>query len=164
MIRARDSRGRVALGCAPIDEKFERIPWSGCWIWMASIDRQGYGTHYLRANGKRLARVAAHRYMYEQANGKIAAGMVICHRCDVPACVNPEHLFIGTHADNVADKVKKRRHRFGERTPSSKLTEEQVREIIASKDTLSNLARRYGVTLCPIREIKLGHTWKHIPR
>ncbi len=87
-----------------IERKIARIPMGGCWIWTASGDR--YGTVYFDGRNRR-----AHRVVYGILVGQVPEGMELLHRCDVGLCVNPHHLFIGTHADNMADMVRKGRAR-----------------------------------------------------
>src|SRR5690606_24199021 len=102
----------------------------------------------------------AHRLAYVLAHGDIPEGMSVLHRCDNPACVNPEHLFLGTQADNVADAVAKGRIAKGDRLPQTVLTEEQVREaidlIVAGKATLMALAERYGVSMATLNSAVRG--------
>lgn len=80
----------------------EPIPITGCWLWAGSWDKHKYG----RVSGT----VTAHRFFYAYFNGPITNGLHVLHKCDTPACVNPDHLFLGTHQDNMADKMKKKRH------------------------------------------------------
>lgn len=85
------------------EDYIEKIPESGCWIWMAGT-RAGYGIY---------KQVYAHRYSYEKYKGSISDGLHVLHRCDIRTCVNPEHLFLGTNDDNIADMVSKGRHSNG---------------------------------------------------
>jgi hypothetical protein len=95
--------------------------------------------------------------------GQIPEGYVIRHKCDVRRCINPEHLIAGTHAQNVRDRVERKRSAIGERNGRSKLTEQQVKEIKYIK-SLNNtiLAYIYGVDRRVIRDIKTGRKWRHI--
>jgi hypothetical protein len=108
----------------------------------------------------------AHRYSYELHKGAPAKSMSICHRCDRPACVRPDHLFEGTQAMNTRDASDKGRMHPGERTGSSKLTERQVREIrskyVPRRMSFAMLAKEYGVSYYAIWGIVNGKTWKHI--
>lgn len=79
----------------------------GCWMWRGAKHRSGHGHFNAGSGGYMLA----HRFAYEQLVGPIPEGMVLCHRCDTPACVRPDHLFVGTQADNVADMMTKARGR-----------------------------------------------------
>lgn len=89
----------------PAPERFARqvVHGVGCWLWSGERDRRGYGVFYAPKRTK------AHRYAYEQASGPIPDGLVICHRCDTPACVRPDHLFAATQSENMKDCSRKGR-------------------------------------------------------
>jgi hypothetical protein len=139
-----------------------------CWIWTGTHDAHGYGV--FRSGG---VFHLAHRYSYELHYGHIDKGMSVCHHCDNPICVNPEHLFLGTQADNSYDMIAKGRNnisgllvdRRGENHLMAKLTEEQVHEIrtlLATGEAHSAIAKRYGVSRPTITAIKAGRIWSHI--
>ena len=137
------------------------IPECGCQIWTASLSKRGYGK--LQVKGKDYR---AHRLAYELAYGTIPDDIVVCHRCDNRSCINPNHLFLGTHADNIADRDAKGRNKqcFGEKQGHAKLSEKDVIEIIADKRTYVEIAKDFGVTWRNIGRIKRGETWKHLKR
>lgn len=128
-----------------------------CWLWRGYCDASGYGS--IKINGKPMA---AHRAAYLAAFGEIPDGAIVRHRCDRPLCCNPTHLETGTHADNVRDRVIRRRNAVGERASKAKLTESQVRVIRASTEPLRTLAQRYGVTSDAIQAIRYRRSWKHV--
>jgi hypothetical protein len=82
------------------------VPESGCWLWEGTITKKGYGRLSVKDST-----CAAHRVSYVAFAGPIPDGLFVCHKCDVPGCVNPKHLFLGTHSDNMIDSVRKKRHR-----------------------------------------------------
>lgn len=144
------------------DEKFEVVA-SGCWEWRASKGN-GYG----RIG---LGRVSdgwgyAHRVSWMIHKGPIPEGLSVLHRCDNPCCVNPEHLFLGTKADNSKDMFLKGRAarcgRRGEQHRDHKLTSAQVSEIRASDLGCVALSRLYSVSHQAISQIRRGQTWKSI--
>jgi hypothetical protein len=108
----------------------------------------------------------AHRMMWRVTYGDIPPGVHVLHRCDNPSCVNPAHLFLGDAQANVDDKMRKGRHRYGHVTGEThgmaKLTEEQVREILASDVPGKRLAKQYGVSDTTIYDIRKRRIWSHI--
>lgn len=147
---------------------------TACIEWAGWRDRDGYGRSH-RWQG-------THRLAWIEANGPIPDGMVVCHRCDNPPCVNVAHLFLGTVADNNRDRALKGRSahnkvpRPGEANGRALLTEQQVREIVATYQregrrlravprvglTRRQLADRYGVSVPTIDAILSGRNWRHI--
>lgn len=142
-----------------MEGKFTPEPNSGCWLWTGAL-QNGYGTLNFRGS-----RVYAHRASYEMHKGEIHRGMHVCHRCDVTICINPDHLWLGTCADNHADRDGKGRQARGAKTHTSKLTEIDVVEIRkehARGVIPYQLAKRYGVAPSTIHSIIDRVTWKHV--
>lgn len=137
-------------------------PNSGCWLWVGAVNACGYGTMRFNYHSH-----LAHRISYAALRGKFPKQKRILHLCDMPCCVNPEHLFVGTQADNVADMERKGRayHPAAENHGRSKLTEQRVREIrLAERQygSIAALARKYGVTKTAIRGVLNFRTWKNV--
>lgn len=122
-----------------------------CWEWKGKRDARGYG---------RLGDERTHRLAFRTWNGPLGDGYEVCHRCDNPPCLAPDHLFAGTHADNLGDMHAKRRDRNGERHPDAKLTDAQVAEIRAAYVTgrwkQRELGERYGTTQAHVSMLVRG--------
>lgn len=155
-------------GLTPAQRLWARVDKSGeCWLWTGSAAGKGYGR--LRIGDRE---VYTHRLSYELAKGPIPLGMFVCHTCDVRRCVRPDHLFIGTCADNVADACKKglmvgpKRPMRGESHCNARFTEADVVEILRLRGTvpLRELARRYGVSMGSITGIYSGKSWGHVTK
>lgn len=137
---------------------------SECWVWSASVDRDGYGRFDGVVHGVRHAK--AHRFSWSFHNSRpIPKGMVVCHSCDNPACVNPAHLWLGTVAENQQDMAQKGRSRKdmrGATNSRAKLTEEQARAILSDARPYAQIAADYSVTTMTISDIKCRRSWAHI--
>lgn len=131
-----------------------------CWVWDASTNNCGYGQ--FRYAGKMRK---AHRISYEFFIGTIPDGIQVCHKCDNPSCVNPNHLFLGTHTENMKDMAAKGRAgvTLGKFNPNSKLTPDAVKAIRAdTTKTTKQLGAEFGVSDVMISKIKTGRSWRHI--
>lgn len=130
-----------------------------CWTWAGEIDKDGYGV--VKFSGGR--RTKAHRAAYESAKGQIPEGMMVCHSCDNPSCVNPGHLFVGTALINKTDCVTKGRHVHGTNVYwKAKLSEADVLTILGNQGHRRDLADAYGVTPELIDAIRKRKIWKHL--
>ena len=134
---------------------------SGCWLWSGRLNYLGYGTIYLGM--QKLA--YAHRYSWTVHRGPIPDGIDVLHKCDVRNCVCPDHLFLGTHQDNMADRNAKGRQSTarGSANGMALLTESDVLAIRSVKAPMSQLARGYGVTIACIWDVKNRKSWRQVP-
>jgi len=133
--------------------KVNKLGPDDCWEWIGGkYTSTGYGKFSLIKDSGKNSDMGAHRYSYILMHGKIPSDMMVCHMCDNPPCVNPNHLFLGTAKDNAWDSIRKGRNAFGERGGTSKLKEEQVRDI---KDTcnIQVLATKYNISVRTILDI-----------
>ena len=159
-----------------------------CWLWTGCFSHQGYGRFwlgnlYMRLTGKTVqeSNTAAHRAAFMMFKGEIPDGLLVCHKCDVPACVNPRHLWAGTSKQNTADMYQKGRAAVGERNgsrlyperilrgethPRSKFSDAQIQEIrrirATTKLSLREIGEMFGVGLTVIHKITQRETWRHI--
>lgn len=153
---------RVVRDLQYFKERTETDPVTGCWLWKLGLTPNGYGVAG-RSTANR--RVKAHRAAWEAANGPIPSGLCVCHRCDVRHCCNPDHLFLGTRADNARDKVEKGRHPRGSSANGAKLKEADVatiKKLMGLGVGVCRLARLFGVAPTSISHIKDDSTWRHV--
>lgn len=132
-----------------------------CWEWQGTRSHQGYGV--LRASGG--AQVKAHRVSVELHHGPIPDGLLACHHCDNPPCVNPHHLYAGTPQDNSNDAVARNRRPSGTRNANARTTERDVREmrvLYAQGASMDDLATQYGMTRSGVSHIVKLRSWKHV--
>lgn len=166
--------------CLPCASIFKRIPvvkrlfrkvkkTKSCWLWTGSVTRSGYG--YLGIGGRFAKSQGVHRISWTIRNGTIPDGKWILHKCDIKKCVNPKHLYVGTHKDNVLDAVKRKRYLSGERNPSSRLSSKNVEYIRKNyiKGTGRSdpgnrliLQRKFGISLTHIGRILRRERWGHL--
>lgn len=134
---------------------------NGCIEWQDSVARAGYAQV---RRGKKCLTVS--RVVMNLTQGfDLSSKLCILHRCDNPLCVNSEHLFAGTHGDNVRDKIRKKRHNFGQRVWKARLTENDVRKIFSlykSGVGKSEIARRFSIAYSSIWRILNQQAWKHV--
>lgn len=141
---------------------------SGCWLWKRAVNVGGYGHANVPRGARLIAGIGqslAHRLAYESFVGPIPDGLFVCHKCDVPACCSPCHLFLGTHRDNVVDMMAKGRGNIGSRHGCAKLDEPKVAHIkrmLSTGATQRSIAAKFGVSQRLISGIKRGRFWRHV--
>lgn len=135
-------------------------PNSGCWLWTRKLRvDNGYGTINIR--GRHLF---AHRLFYAKHRGSMK-GLCVCHTCDNRACVNPDHMFLGTLAENLEDMTRKGRRPIGTTHVKSKLNPDLVREIrvkAAAGENMTAWAREHGLSQGCVTDVVRGKTWRHV--
>lgn len=135
---------------------------TGCWLWQGTKEKKGYGVLGKKKKQYRVHRVSAYCF----SGTEMDPSMFICHRCDVKNCINPDHLFSGTHQDNMDDGKMKNRFSHGESHRLSKLKESdihQIRKSILLGKSCSSIAREYDMDPSTICDIKNGVIWSHVP-
>lgn len=151
----------------PIEQRFwskvDRRGPNECWEWLASRNK-GYGQMSAGRRGDKP--LIASRVSWEIAHGKIPNGLYVCHHCDNPPCVNPQHLFLGTLQDNFRDRYRKGRYPRGDRHPTTKISDGlalQIREAIKNGEEQQAIARRLGISETSVSVIKNGRKrWRHL--
>jgi len=132
----------------------------GCWLWRGPTNNHGYGVFSLKGR-----RTAAHRAVYKALVGEVSDELDCCHACDNPRCVRPDHIFVGTRADNMQDAKRKGRLVFGSAAKHAVLTEGDVREIRKRRrngETVPSIASRLGVGVSCVQNVVRGATWGHV--
>lgn len=138
-----------------------------CWIWIGAKTDKGYGIMNFKRNKKNHV-CGAHRVSWRLHNGEISPNMCVCHKCDNRLCIRPDHLFLGTKAENTYDRDRKNRGDWthppykGEDSPQSKLTEDMVKFIRTTNFSNIQLSKMFGVNRNHIWKIKNRRAWKHI--
>lgn len=151
--------------------RIEMIPIAGCWIFMGALNESGYGI--VGKGGRGYGNDRAHRITYSHFIGEIPECLFVCHKCDQPACCNPNHLFLGTNQDNVTDCIAKGRktpppknpHVVGIVHPGHKLDDEKVRKIREFRNegySTILLSKQYGVSESVISRVCSRQSWKHV--
>ncbi len=135
---------------------------NSCWLWTAYKNHDGYGQFGL----KNRKAIGAHRYLYIELYGPIPEGMCVCHTCDNRGCVNPDHLWLGTHRDNMKDRMAKKRDARGQRNGNVKLTDNQVRKIkkhLTRKDiSRKEICRKFNIAYPTLCQIAYNITWRDV--
>lgn len=153
-----------AFVVSPLSPRVMVDPNSGCWLWTGAMAPNGYGRLRERVapGSLRTRHFRMHRVAYEINRGAIPEGLFVLHKCDTRACVNPDHLFLGTHQDNMNDRGAKGRQVRGGRVNTSKLTEQQAREVFAAEGTDANIGKMFGISATAVKYIKSGRNWAHL--
>lgn len=172
------ARGLSNRGATPSDDDYEVRFWcrvrssrDGCWVWTRGTQHNGYGTFCVKGRD-----IRAHRFSWEIHFGQIPQGMLVCHHCDNPPCVRPDHLFLGTDRDNCVDKLAKGRGRAGipfhrgcshegALNPNARMSTEQVAEALsrlADGEKPAAVASSFGVSTSLIYKIRSRRAWSHL--
>lgn len=141
-----------ALDASYFERRSFPEPNSGCWLWEGAVSSQGYGR--MTFNGKNRN---AHRVLWIVTHGEPPDGQLVCHKCDVRVCVNPDHLFLGTNQDNMIDMVRKGR------APAA-YPVEVVRSVRQLRGTATHaeIGRRFGLTKTAVKSLLKGTSWRWV--
>jgi hypothetical protein len=134
-----------------------KINHNKCWICLTGLNSNGYPMKWYRGKMRKVSRI-----IYEKYNTTIPDGLHVLHSCDNRACINPKHLWLGKHTDNMRDKIKKERGNpcVGEKNGSAKLSLKQVYEIIEAKATQIEISKKYNISQYIVWAIKNKKIWK----
>ena len=158
---------------APLADRFwqkvNKQSGTACWLWTGARSLQtGYGSISVQVSTRCHRNILAHRVAWELTHGPIPPGMFVCHLCDNPPCVRPDHLVLGTHAANLFDARQKGRMATvrGERNGQAKLTSDDIVTIATLRGTMPQkaIAARFGIHQAHVKDIQLGKRWGHIER
>ena len=149
---------------AKFDSRYEIISETGCWIWTGALTHHRTHRYGNLPNGK-CNNIKAHRYSAARFLGvDLSSSDFVCHKCDVTECVNPNHLYVGSAADNCRDRDRRGKHVSfkGEEHPMRKLSESAALEIFNSKGSHRLIASAFGVSKSTVTAIKNGRLWAHL--
>lgn len=166
-VPAHYSRCKLPYRRAPLAErfaeKFVKNAWTGCWEWIAARHKAGHGKFAVSSKDIQFA----HRVSWMLHRGDIPDGMWVLHKCDNPRCVNPEHLYLGDHAQNTADMVSRGRanppKHQGKQVSWAKLSVEAVMDIRTKRVSINEFAKIYGVGRATVHDAQSGKKWTFLP-
>jgi hypothetical protein len=154
---------RAAMAAAVESKGVKAV--DACWPWQKTKAKNGYGRAFLGRENGRVVWEPAHRMSFEWHFYTVPKGKCVCHSCDNKACINPYHLFLGSHGDNMADRNEKQRQARGESHGVSKLNDEVVRKIRRMHGPgmgHKRIAKELGVNKTTVSRVLSGKTWRHV--
>lgn len=134
-------------------ENYSPVPEAGCWLWLGPTNENGYGR--IRFNNRY---VTMHRFFYLSHKGEIPKGMFVCHKCDTPLCVNPDHLWAGTSEENNKDMMRKGRNNFSR----NKVTPDIAIAIVQSDKPTQQLVAELGFSKATVDNVRCGRSWSRV--
>lgn len=152
----------------PIEDRFwEKVDKTsdanGCWLWTGCVNTWGYGQ--INKGGQKGAHIGAARLSWMIKNGPIGAGLCVCHKCDNPICVNPDHLFLGTQKDNMVDAQNKGHRAYGSKNVNARFCDDDIRNIRKMYEDgyrQKDIVDHYGASKSAISAIVRRKTWLHV--